>query len=144
MTRSNISGDVHEQLWTIAFAEKSQEAFGAALASDVVLEATVLNSPVVGRDLVKATMGNASKIYEHLVFTNEAVNGANRYIEWEARALNGVAFSSVTILKLNDKREISQIAIHHRPLAAMLKFSNELGNRLDGIVDRGHFHRSQN
>lgn len=142
MTSNNISGDVQTQPWTIAFAEKSSEAFGAALAPDVVLEATALNSPVVGRDLVKATMGNASKIYEHLAFTNEAVNGASRYIEWEAKALNGVAFSGITILKLNDKGEISQIAIHHRPLSAMLKFSNELGNRLEGVVDRDHFFRS--
>lgn len=60
---SNVSGNVEKQAWTIALAEKSAEAFEVALAPDVVLEATALNTSVISRDLVKATMSTAGKIF---------------------------------------------------------------------------------
>jgi hypothetical protein len=31
------------------------------------------------------------------------------------------------------------IALHHRPLGAVLAFSRELGRRLDGLIEPGHF-----
>lgn len=31
------------------------------------------------------------------------------------------------------------IAIHHRPLGAVLAFSREMGRRLDGLIEPGHF-----
>jgi hypothetical protein len=30
-------------------------------------------------------------------------------------------------------------AIHHRPLGAVLAFSREMGHRLDGLIEPGHF-----
>ena len=138
----NTTQDVEAQPWTHAFAAKSAEAFGAALASDVILEATALNRPIAGRNDVKATMGAASNIYEHLVFTDESINEGSRYLQWKARAFNGVDLFGITILELNDEGEISHIAIHHRPLGAMLRFSNELGNRLTGVIERDFFHRA--
>lgn len=140
---SNLSGDASKQPWTTAFAQKSAEAFGAACAPDVVLEATALNTPIIGRDLVKATMGNASKMYEDVVFIGEAVNATQRYLEWQAKTLSGISLAGVTVLTLNGEGKISRVAIHHRPLSVMLRFSNELGDRLAGVVDRDHFHRAE-
>jgi hypothetical protein len=139
---SNRSGDVSKQPWTAAFVQKSAEAFGAAFAPDVVLEATALNAPIIGRDLVKATMGSASKMYEYVVFVGEAVNATQRYLEWQAKTFSGIFLAGVTVLTLNGEGEISGIAIHHRPLSGMLRFSSELGDRLEGVVDRDHFHRA--
>lgn len=53
----NVAGNVDEQSWTDAFEKRSTEGFAAALAPDVVLNASCLVKPIVGRDLVKICMG---------------------------------------------------------------------------------------
>ncbi|HEX6704085.1 MAG TPA: alpha/beta hydrolase [Albitalea sp.] len=131
---------VGTQGWTQAFSEKSANAFGEAFASDIVLEASVLARPIAGAEQVKAVMGEASRIYESLSFTNEATNGKRSYLEWSAVAFGGEQLWGITILTRNDDGKVVNAAIHHRPLHAALKFSAELGRRLQGRIDGSHFH----
>jgi len=127
------------QGWTRAFAQKSSTAFAEAFAGDIVLEASVLNHPVVGAEQVKTVMGAASTIYEALAFTQQSTDGARTYLEWEAQAFGGEKLSGVTILTRNDEGKIVRAAIHHRPLGSALKFSAELGRRVQGQVAASHF-----
>ncbi|MFL6660525.1 MAG: alpha/beta fold hydrolase [Rhizobacter sp.] len=128
------------QGWTRAFEEKSATSFAEAFAAEIVLEASVLAKPVVGADQVKTVMAAASTIYEALAFTQEATDGPRTYLEWEAQAFGGEKLSGVTILTKNDAGKIVRAAIHHRPLGSALKFSVELGRRLQGKVDASHFY----
>jgi len=128
------------QSWTRAFEEKSATAFADAFAADIVLEASVLAKPVAGVEQVKTVMKAASTIYEALAFTQEAVNGARTYLEWEAQAFGGEHLRGITILTKDEGGRIVHAAIHHRPLGSALKFSVELGRRLQGLVDASHFH----
>ncbi|MGW1727505.1 alpha/beta fold hydrolase [Streptomyces sp. NPDC002306] len=129
------------QGWTNAFAQKSADAFGEAFAEDVVLEASILTRPVEGRDQVQKVMGAASVIYESLRFTREAVDGPRTYLEWEATAFGGMPIEGVTILTKNADGRAFRVAIQHRPLGAVLRFSTELRDRLTGEIDADHFHR---
>ncbi|MFJ1975358.1 alpha/beta fold hydrolase [Streptomyces sp. NPDC087903] len=128
--------------WRDAFASKTDTAFAAAFAEDIVLEASVLALPVQGRDQVKATMSAASRIYESLQFVRETEAGPRTYLEWEATAFGGHEIFGVTVLTKDDEDRISHVAIHHRPLEAALRFSAELGERLAGDVDPGHFYNA--
>ncbi len=130
------------QGWTSAFEAKSSSAFADAFAADIVLEASVLARPVAGVEQVKTVMGAASKIYEALVFTNEATRGPRSYLEWEARAFGGERLYGITILTKDEQGMIVRAAIHHRPLGAALRFSAELGRRLQGQLDANYFHRA--
>lgn len=127
------------QGWTRAFAQKSSTAFAEAFASDIVLEASVLAHPVVGAEQVKTVMGAASTIYEALAFTQQSTSGPRTYLEWEAQAFGGEKLSGVTILTRDDEGKIVRAAIHHRPLGSALKFSAELGRRVQGRVAASHF-----
>ena len=129
------------QGWTRAFEAKSSSAFADAFAADIVLEASVLTRPVVGVEHVKAVMGAASRIYEALAFTHEATRGSRSYLEWEAQAFGGERLYGITILTKNEQGSIVRAAIHHRPLGAALRFSAELGQRLQGELDASYFHR---
>ena len=126
---------VAQQGWTRAFEAKSSSAFADAFAADIVLEATILTRPVAGVDQVKTVMGTASQIYESVVFTSEASNGLRHYLEWEAQAFGGMRLYGITILTKNEDGQIVRAAIHHRPLGAALRFSAELGRRLQGRLD---------
>lgn len=132
--------EVKQQGWTRAFEQKSANAFADAFAADIVLEASVLTKPIVGADQVKAVMETASKIYEALSFTREASNGMRNYLEWEAQAFGGEKLSGITILTKNEDGKIARVAIHHRPLGGALKFSAELGHRLQGRIDASFFY----
>jgi len=134
------AGAVAPQGWTQAFERKSATAFAEAFSSDIVLEASVLARPVVGIEQVKTVMGTASKIYEALSFTHEASSGARTYLEWEAQAFGGEKLSGITILTKNEHGKVVRAAIHHRPLGGALKFSAELGRRLQGQLDPTHFY----
>jgi pimeloyl-ACP methyl ester carboxylesterase len=128
------------QDWRQAFASRSATEFEEALADDVVLEASVLDRPIEGREQVMQVLAVASGIYDSLVFTHEASTGARTYVEWEATALGGVTMSGVTVLTKNERGQITGARIHHRPLGAALRFSAELRERLDGAIDPAHFH----
>jgi pimeloyl-ACP methyl ester carboxylesterase len=136
----HTASEVRPQGWTQAFADKSEDSFAEKFAEDVVLEASALQRPAEGRELVKIIMATATKIYESLVFTYEAEQGSRTYLEWEATALGGLTMSGVTVLAKNADGKIARAAIHHRPLGALHKFSGELRRRLDGTVDSSYFY----
>lgn len=138
----NTAHGVSEQGWTRAFARHSATAFSEALAPDVVLRASVLRTPVEGRDDVAAVMGAASGIYTSLVFTHEVRHGARTYLEWDATLHDGTEVSGVTRLVADEDGRHVEIAIHHRPLDGALRFSDELGRRLEGRIERDRFHRA--
>ncbi|HSV44358.1 MAG TPA: alpha/beta fold hydrolase [Ramlibacter sp.] len=135
------SGNVRSQGWTQAFEKKSADAFADAFDPQVTLDASVLVAPIQGLAQVKAVMTAASKIYESLVFTQEAVKGERSYLEWKAVAFGGQELRGVTILEKNEAGKIVNVAIHHRPLKAALRFSATLGRSLAGTIDPSHFHQ---
>lgn len=136
----NTSPGVRRQGWTEAFAEKSATSFADALAPEVELHASVLLTPVVGRDAVQTVMAAASTIYESLHFTHESTTGRRSYLEWKATAFGGAELEGVTVLTKNDDDRIVHVAIHHRPLQAALTFSRALGSKLAGDIDGAHFY----
>ena len=137
----NVAENVDEQPWTVAFEKRSMEAFEAALAPDVVLNASALVKAIAGRDLVKICMGTASTMYEHLAFNAQAKSEGRTWLEWKAQTFSGIELAGVTVLELNEAGKITSIGIHHRPLEALLKFSAELGRRTEGKIDPSHFYQ---
>lgn len=136
------AGRVREQGWTTAFDEKSADAFTETLSPQVVLRASALRAPVEGREAVAQVMAAASGMYASLRFTHEARNGPRTYLEWEASLADGTELGGVTRLLADDEGRTVDVAIHHRPLDGVLAFSEELGRRLEGRVERDRFHRA--
>jgi hypothetical protein len=133
---AEADGAVTEGGWTEAFAAQQRDAFAATFAPDVALHASALRRPVTGRDDVAYVMGEASQIYENLVFVNEAQDGRMTFLEWHAETRSGVSLEGVTLLERDDAGLISRVAIHHRPLDGVLAFSAELRDRtLDRLGD---------
>jgi hypothetical protein len=137
----NVDGNVDKQAWTDAFEARSTEGFEAALAPDVVLNASSLIKPIIGRDLVKVCMQTASTMYEQLTFFAQARSEGRTWLEWKARTFSGLELAGVTVLEINAAGRITSIGIHHRPLEGLLKFSAELGRKVEGKIDESHFYR---
>jgi hypothetical protein len=114
------------------FEKRSTEGFEAALTPDVVLNASSLVKPIVGRDLVKINTGTASSMYEHLTFLAQAKSDGRTWLQWKARTFSGI--ESPGSRSWRSTRKITSIGIHQRPLNVLLKFSAELvGNSMTSI-----------
>ncbi len=140
---SNTTTNIQMHSWTKAFADKSESSFANAFADNVTLQASVLVRPIKGRDCVKSVMATASKVYEALTFTRQVESAQQTYLEWDAEAFGGQPLSGVTILIKNSDGLIVHIAIHHRPLGAVLRFSSEMRERLKGKIEPDYFYEGK-
>ncbi|MGP4015038.1 alpha/beta fold hydrolase [Saccharopolyspora sp. 5N708] len=125
--------------WTSAFSDRSESSFADALAPDVRLQASTLSKPVHDRDTIKKIMATVSSTYESLEFVHEARNGTRTYLEWRATAFGGLQMEGITILTRNDAGQIVDIAIHHRPLGAVLEMVKKVGAKLDGVLTPDYY-----
>jgi hypothetical protein len=63
------------------------------------------------------------------------------YVEWELEAL-GQRVHGVTVLTLDNSGLIANVALHHRPLGAVLAFSAEMGRRLGSSLGPDVFYQA--
>jgi hypothetical protein len=125
--------------WRRSFADQSQSQFAEQFAEEIVLEATTLAKPVVGKHNVAAVLATASSIYESLEFTAEAQKTSTTYLQWRATAFGGMQIEGVTVLEHDASSNIVAVAIHHRPLGPVLRFSAEIRDRLAGVIPADYF-----
>jgi hypothetical protein len=120
--------------WKAAFADDSGRQFGDIVASDAVLEGSVFANPITGRDAIWSVLRLSGSLYERLDFTHEVVSFDRTYLEWEARAL-GLQIWGLTALTKDTEGRVTGIALHHRPLGVVTRFSAQLADRLAAIIN---------
>jgi hypothetical protein len=125
--------------WGHSFADPSGAAFAEIVSADVVLEGSVFALPIRGRQAVWATLRAAAGIYDALTLTADAEGDGRAYLDWTATAL-GWRIAGVTVLYVDQSGRFARIALHHRPLGAVMAFSAELGRRLAGQISADHFY----
>ena len=126
--------------WAGAFGDQSEGSFGENFAPTIVFEASVMARRVEGRERVQTIMGAASRLYAALEFTHRATDGNRSFLEWEAKLHGGERVSGITILTSDANGKIASIAIHHRPLPGVLRFSAELRQSLVGKIEPDLFY----
>ncbi len=130
----NRKGNVTEEGWSNAFGSQDSKKFEEMFAEDVVLVASAMAKPVVGRQAVACSFGAASAYYEHCNFVSQAVTGRRTFLEWELKTNDGIPMEGCTIIDRNEQGQIVKCAIHHRPLGEMLLFSRHLQQVTKGVI----------
>jgi hypothetical protein len=121
--------------WMAIVRKNGTKEFAAAFGSDAVLDTSVLNGPCVGVDAIGSFFAaTAGGMYDALAFTYEAIDGRKTYLEWEGKAF-GNDVAGTTIITRDEAGLVQSVRLYHRPLPALLKFSDELAKRLHGRVD---------
>jgi pimeloyl-ACP methyl ester carboxylesterase len=126
--------------WAQAFGDRSEGSFTDNFDEAVVFEASAMTRRVEGRERVATILGAASRLYETLEFTRRGQDGDHSFMEWEASLRGGERVSGITILTTNAAGKIIGIAIHHRPLSSLLRFSTELRQALAGKIEPAVFY----
>ena len=127
-----------QERYAQAVRDDTGESFAAITEPDITLSGSIFARPIAGRAQVLLTLRTASGIYDELTFTSAAEAPSRAYLDWTARAL-GLDIDGVTVLAVGPAGTFTSIALHHRPLGAVLAFSRELQSRLDGLIEPGHF-----
>lgn len=123
------------QDWIAIIRKNGTPEFGAAFAPDPVLYAAVMSGPCVGVESIGAFFAaTTGGMYDSLGFTRETVDGDKTFLEWEGKVF-GKDVAGMTILTRNEAGLIQTVFLYHRPLDVLLRFSAELGKRLEGKVD---------
>jgi hypothetical protein len=128
-------------IWRAALGDRSGGTFAEFVAPHVRLEGSIYAKPVDGREKVWTSMRAADGITSFLRFTQESAAPDRIYLEWEEQAL-GRQFSGVTVLTFGASGLIDNVALHYRPLGAVLAFSAEMGRRLGDSVGPGVFYQA--
>ena len=128
-------------IWTGALRDESGATFRQVAAPHVRLEGSIFASPIDGREKVWTSLRAAGGITDALRFTHESAAPDRSYLEWELEAL-GQRFHGVTVLTLDSSGTLDSVAIHHRPLGALLAFSAEMGRRLGNSLGPGVFYQA--
>ena len=128
-------------IWTGALRDESGATFRQVASSHVRLEGSIFASPIDGRDKVWTSLRAAGGITDALRFTHESMAPDRSYLEWELEAL-GQRFHGVTVLTLDSSGLIGKVALHHRPLGAVLAFSAEMGRRLGSSLGPDVFYQA--
>ena len=129
-------------IWTAALTDQSGATFRDVATPDVKLEGSIFATPIEGRENVWTTFRTAAGISESLTFIHESTSSDRSYLEWEQQALSQ-RVEGVTVLSFDGSGLIDNVAIHHRPLGAVLAFSAEIGRRLGSSVGPGVFYQPE-
>jgi hypothetical protein len=120
---------------------ESGATFARVAAPHVQLEGSIFATPIVGREKVWTSLLTAGGITDSLSFTHESAVPDRSYLEWELEAL-GQRFQGITVLTLDGTGLIGNVALHHRPLGAVLAFSAEMGRRLGNSLGPDVFYQA--
>jgi hypothetical protein len=121
--------------------DESGATFGEVVTAHVTMEGSIFATPIHGRENVWTSLRTAGAITDKLSFTYESTTSDRSYLEWEIEAL-AQRIEGVTVLTLGASGLIDNVAIHHRPLGAVLAFSAEMGRRLGNSIGPGAFYQT--
>jgi hypothetical protein len=126
------------QDWIAVVGKNGTSEFATAFVAQPVLHASVLNAPCIGVEPIAAFFAVTSGMYDRLAFTHETKDGSKICLEWEGKVF-GEDVAGTTILTSNDAGLIESVQLYHRPLHIVVRFSAELGRRLQGKLDAALF-----
>jgi hypothetical protein len=136
--RTKASDRAPGQDWIAIVRKNGTHEFATAFVAQPMLHASVLNAPCIGVERIAAFFAATSAMYESFAFTHETKDSSKICLEWEGKVF-GDDVAGTTILTRNDAGLIESVQLYHRPLHIVVRFSAELGRRLQGKLDAALF-----
>ena len=109
------------------------------LASDVTLEGSILDGALQGAEAVRTVVGAARNLYDRQDFNFVGPWGEDSLIEDYTAEIGGRPLGAVHVISFNADGQAQHIAIHYRPLSALMFFSRLLHQSLAGTPYADHY-----
>lgn len=117
--------------WHAYMASHDRSALADMLAEDAVFHSPVVHSPQAGRDKVFAYLHAASHVLggDDFRYERQIIDGDQAMLEF-ATTLDGIHINGVDIIRWNDDGKISDFKVMVRPLKAINKVWEKMGEML--------------
>jgi hypothetical protein len=109
------------------------------LADDVTIEGSVLNGIAEGPDAIRAILGHARTLYEYQEFNYVGPCGDGGFVEDYTSMVRGEPIGSVVVIRFNEAGQTARIVVNHRPLRAVLLWSQLMGEHFAGTLYTQYF-----
>jgi hypothetical protein len=114
-------------------------AWLANLADDVTMEGSVLTGIAEGPEAIRAILGHARTLYEYQEFVYLGPYGDHGFVEDYTSVVHGEPIGSVVVIRFNDAGQTARIVVNHRPLHAVLLWSQLMGEHFAGTPYAQYF-----
>ena len=118
--------------WTEIVRRPTLEEFSRAFTSDVVLEASVGNRPIVGPAGLWVFFQATRAMYEQIAFTHEIGTKARMCLEWEG-VFASKPVAGATIITRDDLGAITSVRLYYRPFDQVVAFAGTLSQLLEDV-----------
>lgn len=134
--------------WMKIVTEKNLQTFAFAFTTDVRLDLSVANAPIIGSANLRHYFDASRAMFEQIAFSYETTVGARTFLEWEGE-YKGRYIAGTTILVRNASGAIESVQLYHRPYDQVVAFAAELARRLElasieGRSDSVHYTEGDN
>jgi hypothetical protein len=111
----------------------------ANLADDVTIEGSVLTGIAQGPGAVRAILGHARALYEYQELNYVGPYGEHGFVEDYTSRVRGEPIGSVVVIGFNESGQTARIVVNHRPLGAVLLWSQLMGEHFAGTEYAQYF-----
>lgn len=116
--------------WHEVVATGDQNRLDLLLADDVVFYSPVVFSPQRGRTLTTMyLLGASMALKDGFVYKKQIINGLNGVLEFKCE-IDGITVEGVDIIELNKEGKVVSFKVMVRPLKAMQKVHEKMGELL--------------
>jgi len=109
------------------------------LADDVTMEGSVLTGVLEGPEAVRAILGFARTLYDYQEFNYVGPYGDHDFVEDYTSVVRGEPIGGVVVIRFNDAGQAARIVVNHRPLQAVLLWSQLMGEHFAGTAYAPYF-----
>lgn len=102
------------------------------LADNATMEGSVINGIAEGPDAVRAILAFARTLYDYQEFNYVGPYGDRDFAEDYTSMVRGQPIGSVVVVRFNDAGQAVRIVVNHRPLGAVLRWSQLMGEHFAG------------
>lgn len=108
---------------------KDLELMRETLREDVVLHSPILFRGFEGRDVVLVVLGHVIEVLEEFRYAAEAREGDTVFLHFKAM-VGDKELEGIDLLKLDDEGRVADLTVFMRPLSALTRFNERMGERL--------------
>jgi hypothetical protein len=100
------------QEWLAIISRPTLREFGRAFTEAPVLEASVLDDPIIGAPGIRAILESTRAMYDRISFTAEHRVASRTWLEWRGQ-YRGLPLCGITTLTTGTGSSISGVRIFH-------------------------------
>lgn len=124
-----------EHPFRTAWRTRDLDAWGEALAPNVVLNSPLIRSPFTGRDTAVELFDVLFDVFGNFEVTEEFVAGESRSFFWQGE-IGARTIEGVDLIRHDTDGKIAEITVSIRPLVSLAAFTAAIGPPLAGKRSR--------